>query len=90
MDPTNADISGALGTTYIHMKNYEEGCKWLRQAAGCPEGEKYKKPYEDAYKYMAYQKQREIYKKKQEQYKKKLEERKKAAAKAAEDDDDDW
>ncbi|MBI1270985.1 hypothetical protein GC174_11195 [bacterium] len=90
MDPTNADISGALGTTYIQMKNYEEGCKWLRQAAGCPGGEKYRKPYEDAYKYMAYQKQREIYKKKQEQYKKKLEERKKAAEKATEDDDDDW
>lgn len=89
LDPTNPDISGALGTTYIQMKNYAEGCKFLRQAVAAG-GDKYKKTYEDAYKYMQYQKQREIYKKKQEQYRKKMEARRKAAEKAAEDDDDDW
>ncbi len=89
MDPSNPDISGALGTTYIQMKNYPEGCKYLRQAVGAG-GDKYKKTYEDAYKYMQYQKQREVYKKKQEQYRQKLEARRKAAEKAAEDDDDDW
>ena len=92
MEPANADYAGALGTTLVQMKNYPEGCKYLRQAVSCG-GDKYKKVYDDAYKFIQYQKQREVYLKKQEEYKKKLEARKKLieARKNGEDEeDDDW
>ena len=49
MDPSNPDIAGALGTTLIQLKNYPEGCKYLRQAVSTG-GKKYKKMYNASYK----------------------------------------
>lgn len=88
-DPGNPDYAGALGTAYLRTKNFPKAVEYLQRAAALPGGkEKYGKVYEDAFKYVQYEKQRAAMKVKQEQYAKQMQEQK-AKAKQ-EEDDDDW
>ncbi|MBZ0184632.1 MAG: tetratricopeptide repeat protein [Candidatus Obscuribacterales bacterium] len=86
-DPTSADINGALGTTYLRVKNVSAALEYLQKAAG-KDPERYKKTYEDAYKYIQIQNQRAAMKKRQAQQKIKYDEQKQKAK--TDDDEDDW
>ncbi|MGD9682067.1 MAG: tetratricopeptide repeat protein [Candidatus Obscuribacterales bacterium] len=86
-DPGSAPANGALGTTLLRVKKFNEAIEYLRRAAG-KEPEKYKKTYEDAYKYVAAEKQREAIKKRQAAAKKQYEAQQQKQKQ--QEDDDDW
>lgn len=93
MDPSNADIYGAIGTIMIKKKNFKEGCTWIGKAISAGgDTKKYKEMYDKARKYVEYEQKRVQYEKRRKEYQKKLEQRRKAQeAKAnGEKDDDDW
>src|SRR5262249_52277490 len=88
-DQGNADYAGALGTAYLRAKNFPKAVEYLQRAAALPGGkEKYQKVYEDAFKYVQYEKQRAQMKQKQDQYVKQMQEQKQKQKQ--EEDDDDW
>lgn len=87
-DPNNADYAGALGLAYLRAKNFPKALEYLGRASGLPGGkEKYGKHYEEVFKYMQADKQRQFMKQKQDEYNKQMM-KQKAKAKQQEDDDD--
>lgn len=88
LDPTNADIWGAIGSTYLRMKNPQAALEYLKKAIQFG-GTQYQKQYEDTYKYIEYMERKKQYDKKQAEYRKKLEQQRKSRQEE-EDDNDDW
>ncbi len=86
LDPGNAEFWGTLGQVYIKAKQYNPALEAYKHAVSLG-GETYKKPYEDAFKYIEYQKRQDAYVKQKKDYDTKAAAAKKAGGAAQEDDD---
>ncbi|MBX9693143.1 MAG: tetratricopeptide repeat protein [Cyanobacteria bacterium] len=85
-DPMNATYAGTLGTAYLRSKNFPKAVEYLRKASALPGGQKYAKQYQDAFKYIQYEHQREAMEKRKIEFKKQQDENKKQMQKKQEDD----
>ncbi len=88
LDPGNAQFWGQLGQVYIKAKRYNEAMDAYKRAVSLG-GADYQKPYEEAFKYIEYQKKQDAYAKNKKEYDAKVAAQKKAGA-GKSDDDDDW
>ncbi len=87
LDPGNAQYWGQLGQVYIKAKRYNEALDAYKRAVALG-GADFQKPYEEAFKYIEYQKKQDQYLKNKKDYDAKVKQQKKAGS--SKDDDDDW
>lgn len=89
LNPTDPDIWGIMGITYLKLKNHKAGLESLGKAVQLG-GKKYRKTYEDARKFIQAVNQREAIRKQQAEQKRLIDKRNSERKKQQQDKDEDW